>query len=87
MAGPVADIELVRHASRRLLRTADELTDDEVGEPCLLPGWSRAELLTHLARNADGTRGMVEAAARNEVAPMYPGGPRPTGRRHRRRPR
>ncbi len=55
MAGPVADIELVRHASRRLLRTADELTDDEVGEPCLLPGWSRAELLTHLARNADGT--------------------------------
>ncbi|MET1003658.1 MAG: maleylpyruvate isomerase family mycothiol-dependent enzyme [Acidimicrobiia bacterium] len=75
MAVPVADIELVRHASRRLLRTADELTDDEVGEPCLLPGWSRAELLTHLARNADGTRGMVEAAARNEVAPMYPGGP------------
>ena len=37
-------------------------------------GLEPAELLTHLARNADGRR-MVEAAARNEVAPMYPGGP------------
>jgi maleylpyruvate isomerase len=39
-----------------------------------LPGWSRAELVTHLARNADGFRGMAEATARGEVGVMYPGG-------------
>lgn len=39
-----------------------------------LPGWTRAEVLTHLARNADGGRGIAEAAARGEVGMQYPGG-------------
>jgi maleylpyruvate isomerase len=50
------------------------LSDTDVGQPCLLPGWSRSELLTHLARNADGMRRMADAAAVGEVADMYPGG-------------
>jgi maleylpyruvate isomerase len=71
---PERDIEAVRQSTSRLLRTVNELTDAQMHEPCLLPGWSRAELVTHLARNADGFRGMAEAIARGEIGVMYPGG-------------
>jgi maleylpyruvate isomerase len=71
---PAAGIEVVRSATRRLLRSIDGLGDEDMRAPSRLPGWNRAEVITHLARNADGTRGMIEAAARNEVAAMYPGG-------------
>jgi maleylpyruvate isomerase len=75
VSAPVADLELVRQSSRRVLRAADALTDAQVAAPCDLPGWSRAELLTHLARNADGFRMLAEAAGAGEVGVMYPGGP------------
>ena len=39
-----------------------------------LPGWSVGHLVTHLARNADAHRRVVEAAGRGECVPMYPGG-------------
>ncbi len=55
-----------------MLRALDDLTDEQAAAPCRLPGWTRAELITHLARNADGIRGMVEAANRGESAAMYP---------------
>jgi uncharacterized protein (TIGR03083 family) len=71
---PAGDLELVRGAHRRVLQSIDDLTDAQAAEPSRLPGWTRAEVITHLARNADGIRNMVEGAARGEVAAMYPGG-------------
>lgn len=71
---PDTEIDAVRFSTRRLMRSVDDLTDAQVGEPSLLPGWNRAEVLTHLARNAEGTRRMAEAAARGEVGNQYPGG-------------
>jgi maleylpyruvate isomerase len=71
---PAANIELLRAGTRRLLSTVDGLTDEQAHEASRLPGWSRAEVLTHLARNADGTRRMVQAAARGDVEAQYPGG-------------
>lgn len=71
---PAVDIELVRQATRRFLRAVDALTDDDVAAPCALPGWSRAELVTHIARNADGLRRLAEGAIRGEVEVQYPGG-------------
>jgi maleylpyruvate isomerase len=38
----------------------------------LLPGWTVGHVLTHLARNADALRGMIEAAAARNEALMYP---------------
>jgi maleylpyruvate isomerase len=72
---PVADIEAVRQGTRRVLRTVADLTDEQAGAQSRLPGWTRAEVLTHLARNADGGRGLAESAARGEVGNQYPGGP------------
>ena len=71
---PAAKIELLRAGTRRLLSTVEGLTDDQVHDASRLPGWNRAEVLTHLARNADGTRRMVQAAARGDVGAQYPGG-------------
>jgi len=69
---PAPEIEHVRRATRSVLRALDDLTDEQAAAPSRLPGWTRAEVVTHLARNADGIRTMVEAAARGEVATMYP---------------
>jgi maleylpyruvate isomerase len=62
---------LVADATQRVLRTAARLTDDEVREPSLLPGWSRGHLLTHLARNADGLRNLLIWARTGVVTPQY----------------
>ncbi len=50
------------------------LTDQQVAAPSLLPDWSVGHVVTHIARNADGVRLMLEGALRGEVAPQYPGG-------------
>jgi maleylpyruvate isomerase len=55
-----------------LLGTAQTLDDAAMRAPSRLPGWSRGHVLTHLARNADGLRGVLIAAAAGEPASMYP---------------
>jgi maleylpyruvate isomerase len=74
VGAPTTDIEAVRLGTRRLLRTVTDLTDEQASAKSLLAGWSRAELLTHLARNADGGSRIAEAAARGEIGTQYPGG-------------
>jgi maleylpyruvate isomerase len=61
-------------AHAAVIAEAGTLSDDQVTRPSLLPGWTVAHVLTHIARNADGHVHMLEAAMRGEIAPMYPGG-------------
>lgn len=71
------DLQGARAAHARLaaqLTGVDALTEAQALQPSLLPGWTVGHVLTHLARNADGFRVMVEGAGRGEVAAMYPGG-------------
>jgi maleylpyruvate isomerase len=65
----------VAAASDRVLTSARGLGDEEVARPSLLPGWNRAMVLTHLARNADGATGVLDGARRGEAVPLYPHGP------------
>jgi len=67
------DVGLGRAVHSRLL---EHLRDNpfDAHEPSRLPGWNRAQVLTHLARNADGHRRMIEGAARGEVLEQYQGG-------------
>ncbi|WP_158889204.1 maleylpyruvate isomerase family mycothiol-dependent enzyme [Amycolatopsis anabasis] len=51
-----------------VLRTLDGLA---VGEPSLLPGWSRAHVLAHLARNADALGNLLAWARTGVETPMY----------------
>jgi len=62
--------ELVR-ATQRLEATVRELDDEEFSEASSLPGWTRAHVLTHIARNADGLRNLLLAARTGEAVRMY----------------
>jgi maleylpyruvate isomerase len=61
-------------AHAAVIAQAATLSDDQVAQRSLLPGWTVGHVLTHIARNADGHVHMLEAAMRGEIAPMYPGG-------------
>jgi maleylpyruvate isomerase len=61
----------VADATARLVQTAAPLTDQQVREPSLLPGWSRGHVLTHIARNADGLRNLLIWARTGVVTPQY----------------
>jgi maleylpyruvate isomerase len=58
-------------ASTRYLGALTELTDDDVRAPSLLPGWTRAHVVTHLARNADGMVNLLHWAETGVPTPMY----------------
>lgn len=48
-------------ATQALLGSTIRITDEAWQEPSRLPGWTRAHVATHLARNADSLRQVVEA--------------------------
>ncbi|MFE5738497.1 maleylpyruvate isomerase family mycothiol-dependent enzyme [Streptomyces celluloflavus] len=65
------DVAAVRDATDRLLDSVAKLDDAAVGEPCLLPGWTRGHLLAHLARNADALVNLLTWARTDVPTPMY----------------
>lgn len=71
---PAADLDRVCGAHMRLVNATESLSDDDVRRPSLLPGWTIAHVLTHLARNADSHVRRAEAAARRELVDQYEGG-------------
>lgn len=70
---PVADVHVWKtEATQRLLGYTIALTEEAWHEPSLLPGWSRAHVATHLARNADYVRGIIEAVTAGRPQPSHP---------------
>jgi maleylpyruvate isomerase len=65
-------IAMVDNATRHLLDSLSDLADRQVLEPSLLPGWTRAHVLTHIARNADALVNLLTWARTGEKIPMYP---------------
>lgn len=68
----MSDLLGLRASTAALLAGLADLTDADVRRPSLLPDWTVGHVLSHLARNADGLRGMVEAAVEGRSVPMYP---------------
>src|SRR5262249_43526897 len=68
---PDHDIAGAEAAHRRLDATLAGLDDRDVRAPSLLPGWNVAMVLTHIARNADSFRRMIEGAQCGEVLDQY----------------
>jgi maleylpyruvate isomerase len=71
---PSDDLAGVAAAFALLTGATAAMTERDARGPSRLPGWTRGHVLTHLARNADGQRRMVEGARRDEVLDQYPGG-------------
>jgi maleylpyruvate isomerase len=67
----MADALDLPEATRRLVRTADALTDEQYAEPSGLPGWNRAHVLVHLALNAEGLAGALTGIVEGTRVPMY----------------
>jgi len=55
-----------------LTSTVAELPDDALAGPSLLPGWTRAYVVGHLARNADALLNLLRWARTGVETPMYP---------------
>ncbi len=58
-------------ATQRLLGTARGMTEPDLRAPSLLPGWTRAHVLAHLARSADAMRNLMISARSGEDRPAY----------------
>jgi maleylpyruvate isomerase len=69
---PDADLAAAREATGRLLDLVERTPD--LRAPSLLPGWSRAHVVAHVAGNAEGQIRMLRAAQQGEVGDQYPGG-------------
>lgn len=73
---PAADravrlLPLVREATERLDNIVSGLDDYTAHQPSLLPGWSRAHVVTHLARDADALVNLLTWARTGVEHPMY----------------
>lgn len=64
-------LELLKGADQRLVRTVDALGADDVARPSTLPGWTRAHVVAHVALNGEALEGVLAGAARGEPRPMY----------------
>lgn len=63
--------DLIAGADQALVRTVDALTGPAWAEDSLLPGWTRAHVVAHLALNAEGLAGVLHGAHVHRPQPMY----------------
>jgi maleylpyruvate isomerase len=72
MTAPTELLDWWERGEQRLGTALGRLTDEEFPAPSLLPDWSRAQLLAHLARNADALVNLLSWARTGVETPMYP---------------
>lgn len=65
------DLDHLADAGQRLTRTVDGLHDDDWSADSLLPGWTRAHVVAHLALNGEALTGVLAGMLDNEPVPMY----------------
>jgi maleylpyruvate isomerase len=70
---PATDVLLdwVQMGQDLLSQAVASLTDEAVGSPSGLPGWTRGHVLTHLSRNADALVNLLTWARTGVPTPMY----------------
>jgi maleylpyruvate isomerase len=62
----------IDQATQRLLDDARAIPETGLRAPSLLPGWTRAHVLAHLARNADAMRNLLIGARSGQDRAAYP---------------
>jgi maleylpyruvate isomerase len=63
--------DLIDDATQRLLSRARVIAETELRGPSLLPGWTRAHVLAHVARSADAMRNLLVGARSGQERPAY----------------
>jgi len=65
-------VRVHRHeATQSLLGDTIAITDEQWGQPSLLPGWTRAHVATHIARNADAFVRIMTQLRSDQPTSMY----------------
>ena len=64
----------LRDSHRMFRGLIEQLPTGGAAAASMLPGWNRAEVITHVCRNADALSGLLEGALANRVVAMYPDG-------------
>jgi maleylpyruvate isomerase len=59
-------------ATQRYLDALTELSDEDVRRPSALPGWTRAHVIGHLARNAEALAQVLRQVQAGDDACIYP---------------
>ena len=62
----------IDQATQRLLDTARIITEPDLRAPSLLPEWTRAHVLAHVARGADAMRSLLVGVRSGQDRPAYP---------------
>jgi maleylpyruvate isomerase len=70
-AGQRQLMDRIDDATQRLLGSARVIAEPDLRQPSLLPGWSRAHVLAHLARGADAMRALLAGVRAGEDRPAY----------------
>lgn len=65
------DLALVRESADQLVHDVHLLSDDALAEPSLVPGWSRAHVVSHLIGNAEGLVNLLAWARTGHMTPQY----------------
>jgi maleylpyruvate isomerase len=65
------DLTGLDSSSRAFTRTVDALADEEYAAPSLLPGWTRAHVVAHVALNGFALAAVVSGLAHGNPVPMY----------------
>jgi maleylpyruvate isomerase len=68
---PARELAWARRGTAYFARRLNELTDDALDEPSLLPGWSRRHLVAHVGYNARALSRLCEWARTGIQTPMY----------------
>ena len=71
-AGSVASPARVADGERTFAAVLDAVDDAALREPSGLPGWTRAHVVGHVARNADALLNLLVWARTGVETPMYP---------------
>jgi maleylpyruvate isomerase len=64
-------LDQIDQATQRLLDVARVITEPDLRAPSLLPGWTRAHVLAHVARNADAMRNLLAGARSGQNRAAY----------------
>ena len=68
---PTVSPALLTAADKRLVRTVDALSEEQLREPSLLPGWSRAHVVAHLALNGEALERVLTGQRLGTPKTMY----------------
>ena len=68
---PATELAWARMGTAYFARALGDLTDEQLTEPSLLPGWTRAALIAHVGYNARALTRLCEWARTGVETPMY----------------